>query len=99
MAATHEQAIAYPEASSIRYYRRLADSLTRSVERAGTATIDYRSNMAQELAHFTYDDLRHDWVVYGTPSEVIERLQQLIDELDLSGVIIRDKRRWADADP
>lgn len=38
--------------------------------------------------HEQYDDLLRDWVVYGTPDEVAERLQQLIDELDLSGVIL-----------
>jgi alkanesulfonate monooxygenase SsuD/methylene tetrahydromethanopterin reductase-like flavin-dependent oxidoreductase (luciferase family) len=36
----------------------------------------------------TYDDLLRDWVVYGTPSEVADRLRQFIVELDLSGVIL-----------
>ena len=40
-----------------------------------------------ELANITYETLR-DWVVYGTAAEVAERLHQLIDELDLSGVIL-----------
>jgi len=88
VAATHAQAIADPEASTLRYYRRLADNLTRSVGRTGTAASEDRSRMAQELAHIQYDDLLRDWVVYGTPDEVIERLQQLIEELDLSGVIL-----------
>ncbi|WP_089722098.1 hypothetical protein [Candidatus Entotheonella palauensis] len=29
-----------------------------------------------------------DWVIFGTPEEVTERLQQLIEEIDLSGVIL-----------
>jgi len=36
----------------------------------------------------TYEDLLRDWVVYGTPAEVAGRLQQFVDELDLSGVIL-----------
>jgi hypothetical protein len=44
--------------------------------------------MAQELANITYDTLLRDWVVYGTPAEVSERLQQLAAELDLSGFIL-----------
>jgi hypothetical protein len=43
--------------------------------------------MAQELAQIAYDTLR-DWVVYGTPAEVTERLQQLSTALDLSGGIL-----------
>ena len=44
--------------------------------------------MAHELANITYETLLCDWVVYGTAAEVAERLHQLIDELDLSGVIL-----------
>jgi hypothetical protein len=47
-----------------------------------------RAKMAEELGHITYDRLLQDWVVYGTPAEVTERLQQLIADLDLSGMIL-----------
>lgn len=59
-----------------------------SVGRAGTAASKDRARMAQELANITYETLLRDWVVYGTPTEVTERLQQLIAELDLSGMIL-----------
>jgi alkanesulfonate monooxygenase SsuD/methylene tetrahydromethanopterin reductase-like flavin-dependent oxidoreductase (luciferase family) len=86
--ATRAQAIADPEASTLRYYRRLADALHRSVGRTGTAASEDRANLAQELSDITYDALLRDWVVYGTPTEVTERLQELIEELDLSGCIL-----------
>ena len=88
VAQIRAQAIADPEASTMRYYRRLADSLTRSVGRSGTSANEDRARLAQELDNVTYDKLLRDWVVYGTPAEVAERLHQLIEELDLSGVIV-----------
>ena len=88
VAETLAEATAVPEASTLKYYRRLADSLTRSVGRTGTATDEDRARLAQELAHVTYDDLLRDWVVYGTPEAVAERLQALIEEIDLSGVVL-----------
>lgn len=88
VAKTKEQAIADPEASTLRYYGRLAESLTRSVGRAGTAADEDRARLARELSNVTYDGLLRDWVVYGTPEEVADRLQQFVDELDLSGLIL-----------
>jgi hypothetical protein len=44
--------------------------------------------MAQELAQISYDTLLRDRVVYGTPAEVTERLQQLSTALDLSGCML-----------
>jgi alkanesulfonate monooxygenase SsuD/methylene tetrahydromethanopterin reductase-like flavin-dependent oxidoreductase (luciferase family) len=58
------------------------------VGRTGTAASEDRARMAQELANVTYDTLLRDWVIYGTPQAVTERLQQFIEELDLSGVIL-----------
>lgn len=85
---TYAQAIAEPEATTLQYYRRLAESLRRSVGRAGTVASEDRARMAEELNHITYEALLRDWVVYGTATEVAERLARLRDELDLSGVIL-----------
>jgi alkanesulfonate monooxygenase SsuD/methylene tetrahydromethanopterin reductase-like flavin-dependent oxidoreductase (luciferase family) len=35
----------------------------------------------------TYDDWLRDKVVYGTPEMVVDRLRQLIEELDLTQII------------
>jgi alkanesulfonate monooxygenase SsuD/methylene tetrahydromethanopterin reductase-like flavin-dependent oxidoreductase (luciferase family) len=88
VAETRAQAIADAETSTLQYYRRLAQNLNRSVGRAGTVASEDRARMAHELANITYDALLRDWVVYGTPTEVSERLQQLVDELELSGMIL-----------
>ncbi len=88
VATTREEAEAVPEASTLKYYRRLADSLTQSVNRAGTAADEDRARLAQELSNVTYDRLLRDWVVYGTPDVVAERLQRIIEAIDLSGVVM-----------
>jgi alkanesulfonate monooxygenase SsuD/methylene tetrahydromethanopterin reductase-like flavin-dependent oxidoreductase (luciferase family) len=85
---TRAQAIADTKTSTLAYYRRLAQNLGRSVGRAGTVASEERARMAQELANISYETLLRDWVVYGTPTEVTERLQQLHDDLDLSGFIL-----------
>jgi len=86
--ATRAQAIADAEQSTVQYYRRLGENLRRSVGRAGTVASEDRARMAEELANISYETLLRDWVAYGTPAEVTERLQQLRDELDLSGIIL-----------
>lgn len=88
VANTTQEATSVAEASTLKYYRRLAESLTRSVGRAGTAADEDRARLAQELSNVTYEDLLRDWVIYGTPTEVADRLRGLIDEIDLSGVVL-----------
>lgn len=88
VAETRAKALADTEASTMAYYRRLAQNLNRSVGRAGTVASEDRARMAEELANITFDTLLRDWVVYGTASEVTERLRQLRTDLDLSGMIL-----------
>ncbi len=88
VANTTQEATAVAEASTLKYYRRLAESLTRSVGRAGTAADEDRARLAHELSNVTYDDLLRDWVIYGTPDEVTERLRALIEEINLSGIVL-----------
>lgn len=85
---TRAQAIGDAEKTTVQYYRRLGENLRRSVGRAGTAASEDRARMAEELAQISYETLLRGWVVYGSADEVTERLQQLQEELDLSGVIL-----------
>jgi alkanesulfonate monooxygenase SsuD/methylene tetrahydromethanopterin reductase-like flavin-dependent oxidoreductase (luciferase family) len=88
VADTLAQARSEPELSTMRSYRRLAETFADSAGRAGTTAAEERAARAQRLSRVTYDDLLRDRLAYGTPGMVAERLGQLRDTLGLSGVII-----------
>ncbi|MBI3329864.1 MAG: hypothetical protein HYZ81_24545 [Nitrospinae bacterium] len=56
-----------------------------SASRVGT-TGDW-SAQAEHVRQMSYDDWLRDKVVYGTPEAVVDRLQQLRDELDLTQIL------------
>ena len=88
VADTAEQARSEPEESTLRAYRRMADTFARSAAEVGATSSEERLQRGARLAQVTYDDLLRDRLAYGTPDMVVERLRQLRDELGLSGVII-----------
>jgi len=88
VAETAAQARSEPEESTLRAYRRMADTFARSAEEVGATASEERLQRGARLSQVTYDDLLRDRLAYGTPDMVVERLSQLRDEIGLSGVII-----------
>lgn len=88
VAETAAQARTEPEVSTMRSYRRLAESFATSAGAAGTSASEERIERADRLTRTGYEALLRDRLAYGTPEMVAERLAQLRDELGLSGVII-----------
>jgi alkanesulfonate monooxygenase SsuD/methylene tetrahydromethanopterin reductase-like flavin-dependent oxidoreductase (luciferase family) len=88
VAETAEQARSEPEESTLRAYRRMADTFARSAVEAGATASEERRERGARLSQVTYDDLLRDRLAYGTPDMVVTRLSQLRDELGLTGVII-----------
>jgi alkanesulfonate monooxygenase SsuD/methylene tetrahydromethanopterin reductase-like flavin-dependent oxidoreductase (luciferase family) len=88
VAETAERARAEPKESTMRSYRRLSENFARSAGTAGTTASEERAERAERLARVSYDDLLRDRLAYGTPKMVAERLEQLQNELGLSGVVI-----------
>ena len=88
VAETAEQAFSEPEASTMRSYRRMANTFSRSAVEAGATASEERIERGQRLSAVSYEDLLRDRLAYGTPDMVAERLAQLIQELGLSGVVI-----------
>ena len=84
---TDEEAFAQAEESTMRSYRRMAQTFARSAAGAGTTASEERAERGRRLAGITYEDLRRDRLAYGSPETVVERLRDLTDDLHLSGVI------------
>lgn len=85
VAETAERAYAEPKASAMVAMQGLGDRVARSAPRLGT-TGDWGAE-AEHLRRMSYEDWLRDKVVYGTPEVVVERLQQLRDELDLTQIL------------
>ena len=91
VAADMEKAQSEPEASTMHVFGRLGmvlKNVLRSTGEAGTAEEEQQKEQSERLASITYEDLLRDRLVYGTPEMVTERLAEVRDALDLSGVVI-----------
>jgi alkanesulfonate monooxygenase SsuD/methylene tetrahydromethanopterin reductase-like flavin-dependent oxidoreductase (luciferase family) len=85
VAETAERAYDEPKASTMGAVQGLGTRVADSAPRAGT-TGDW-SAQADRLRHMGYEDWLRDKVVYGTPGAVVDRLQQLCEELDLTQLL------------
>ena len=88
VAESMEQVRADTEESTMRAFRRTADTYIRTVQAEGENATAERRQRAEQLLNTTYDDLLVDRVAYGSPEEVAERLMEIRDQLGLTGVIM-----------
>ena len=87
VAETAQKAVDEPEESFMNQFRRLGSRIASSSDRAGTPGQDETTRRSQHLAGVTWDEVRLDKVAVGTPDMVVERLQEMKDRLQLSGVV------------
>jgi alkanesulfonate monooxygenase SsuD/methylene tetrahydromethanopterin reductase-like flavin-dependent oxidoreductase (luciferase family) len=85
VAETAQRAHDEPQASALVSIRGLGERVASSATRLGT-TGDW-SAQAEHIRGMSYDDWLRDKVVYGTPEFVVDRLQQLRDELHLTQIM------------
>jgi alkanesulfonate monooxygenase SsuD/methylene tetrahydromethanopterin reductase-like flavin-dependent oxidoreductase (luciferase family) len=85
VAETAERAYDEPKASTMMAVQGLGNRVASSASRLGT-TGDWSAE-AEHLRGMSYDDWLRDKVVYGTPEAVVDRLRQLIEELDLTQIL------------
>jgi alkanesulfonate monooxygenase SsuD/methylene tetrahydromethanopterin reductase-like flavin-dependent oxidoreductase (luciferase family) len=85
VAETAERAYDEPKASTMGAVQGLGSRVADSAPRPGT-TGDW-SAQADRLRHMGYEDWLRDKVVYGTPEAVVDRLQQLREELGLTQLL------------
>ena len=84
---TDEQAFADAEESTMRAYRRLAQSFLTSASVAGATPDEERTERGHRLSAVTYEDLLRDRLAYGNPDSVTKLLREICDELQLDGVV------------
>jgi alkanesulfonate monooxygenase SsuD/methylene tetrahydromethanopterin reductase-like flavin-dependent oxidoreductase (luciferase family) len=85
VAASMDQAQSEPQASAMRYYKRVRQAYLRSVQTFESAA---RTARAAQLAALTYADVLRTRVMFGTPQHVTARLSRLRHALGLSGIIM-----------
>jgi alkanesulfonate monooxygenase SsuD/methylene tetrahydromethanopterin reductase-like flavin-dependent oxidoreductase (luciferase family) len=88
VAETAEHARSEPEYSTLRSYRRLAESFGQSAGASGTTADEERIERSERLSKIGYDGLLRGRLAYGTPEMVAARLRELQETLGLSGVIM-----------
>lgn len=88
LADTMEKALSEPEQSALHAYARLRVAFSGSIGKEGTTSSEERAERAEHLGGITYEDLLRDRLAYGTPESVLNRLQQLRDDLGLTGFIM-----------
>ena len=87
VAETKENAYSEPKESTMFQMQRLINVITQSIGEAGISAGDDRAAQAERLKAMTYEDVLANMVVYGTSESVVERLQELQEELGLTQVI------------
>ena len=79
VAETARQARDEPEASTMHWFRSIAEALKHS------STAQARAQ-AERLAAVSYDEILGEQVVYGTPDAVVDRLRMLREELGFTSL-------------
>jgi alkanesulfonate monooxygenase SsuD/methylene tetrahydromethanopterin reductase-like flavin-dependent oxidoreductase (luciferase family) len=80
LAETARSARGEPEASTMHWFRSIAESLSRS-------TTPQAREQAKRLAAVSYDEILGEQVVYGTPEAVAERLGALREALGFTSLL------------
>jgi alkanesulfonate monooxygenase SsuD/methylene tetrahydromethanopterin reductase-like flavin-dependent oxidoreductase (luciferase family) len=88
VAETDQQGIEEPRESTMRSYRRLGENFGLSASAPGADISEERKERYERLSNITYEELLEDRLAYGNPDTVARKLQYIIDELGLSGVIM-----------
>ena len=87
VAETKEKAYSEPKESTMFQMRRLINVITQSANQSGISANDDRMAQARRLEAMSYEDVLANTVIYGSAESVVERLQQLQEELGLTQII------------
>ena len=83
VAETARQAREEAEASTMGFFRSISSALRKS-DGATAQTAEARAARASRLAEISYDEILSEYAVFGTPEAVVDRLQQLREQMGFS---------------
>ena len=87
VAETEEQAIAEPRESLMQSYQQAAAHLVQIANLPGASDLDRSAERAQALTSLSYEQVRRDNVIVGTPDQITRRLRELCDQLGMQGIL------------
>src|SRR5882672_5392791 len=83
VAETARQAREEAEASTMSFFRSISSALRKS-DGATAQTAEARAARANRLAEISYDEVLGEYAVFGSPEGVVDRLQQLREQMGFS---------------
>ena len=83
VAETARQAREEAEASTMGFFRSISSALRKS-DGATAQTAEARAARANRLAEISYDEILSEYAVFGTPEAVVDRLQELREQMGFS---------------
>ena len=87
VAATEERAREEPRESIMHLLRYIGDRLAASAMASGARAIENRAARGQKMQTIDYEEVLRERMIVGTPASVIDRLEQLREELGLNGIL------------
>lgn len=76
-----------PRESILHLLRYIGERLTASAGASGARAIENRAERGAKMAAIDYEEVLRERMIVGTPGRVVERLQQLREELGLDGIL------------
>jgi alkanesulfonate monooxygenase SsuD/methylene tetrahydromethanopterin reductase-like flavin-dependent oxidoreductase (luciferase family) len=87
VAATEQAAREEPRESIMHLLHYIGGRLAASATASGARAIENRAERAQKMQSIDYEEVLRERMIVGTPARVIERLQELREELGLDGIL------------
>ena len=87
VAESEERAREEPRESIMHLLRYIGDRLAASASTSGARAIENRAERGQKMQTIDYEEVLRERMIVGTPAGVIDRLQQLREQLGLNGIL------------
>jgi alkanesulfonate monooxygenase SsuD/methylene tetrahydromethanopterin reductase-like flavin-dependent oxidoreductase (luciferase family) len=87
VAETEERAREEPRESILHLLRTIGSRLAESAKLDSARAIEKRGERGAKMVSIEYDEVLRERMIVGTPSQVVDRLKQVQEELGLDGIL------------